>query len=132
VSKATDPTTVAQVAVERKLKAQGQLPDTEGPKPTVEPVLSRRDVSVLVLNGNGVSGAASSLAGELRGDHYLIAATGNASRTDFAHSVVMFRPKYEREAKRLARDIGVRRVTPLDGLRLRDLQGAHVAVVIGG
>jgi hypothetical protein len=132
VSKATGPTTVAQVAVERKMKASGQLPDTEATQPAVKPVLGRRDVSVLVLNGTGVGGAAATLADRLRGDHYLIAATGNASRTDFARSVVMFRPKYEREARRLSRDIGVRHVTPLDGLRLRDLQGAHVAVVIGG
>jgi hypothetical protein len=43
----------------------------------------------------------------------------------------MYRPGFAREAKRLGRDVGVR-VAPLDGMRIRDLQGAHVALVVGG
>jgi hypothetical protein len=44
----------------------------------------------------------------------------------------MFRPGFEGEARRLGKDIGIRRVTPLDGLRPRELQGAHLAFVVGG
>ena len=44
----------------------------------------------------------------------------------------MYRPGFEGEARRLARDIGVRRVSPLDGIRRRDLQGAHIALILGG
>jgi hypothetical protein len=44
----------------------------------------------------------------------------------------MFRPGFEREARRLAKDLGVRRVVPLDGMRPAELQGAHVALVVGG
>ena len=36
------------------------------------------------------------------------------------------------EALRLARDLGIRLVSPLDGLRPRDLLGAQLAVVVGG
>ena len=38
---------------------------------------------------------------------------------------------YEREARRLAADVGVKLVGPLDGLRAKDLMGAHVALVLG-
>jgi hypothetical protein len=44
----------------------------------------------------------------------------------------MYRPGFRGEAKRLASDLGIRRVSPLDGLRARDLQGAHLAFVVGG
>jgi len=39
---------------------------------------------------------------------------------------------YEPEARRFARDFRIRRVAPLDGLRSADLQGAHIALIVGG
>jgi hypothetical protein len=133
VSKATDPAKVATVAVQRRLEASGQQPGAgEQAKPNVKTVLPRHETSVLVLNGNGIGGAASEAAEEVRGHNYLIAATGNAASTDYPRSVVMFRPGFKTEAQRLARDLGLKRVGPLDGVRARDLQGAHVALVVGG
>jgi hypothetical protein len=132
VSKATNPTTVAQVAVERKLKEQGQLPSEQAATADAKPMLKRGDTSVLVLNGNGIGGAASDTAEQIRGKHYLIAGTDNASRTDYPRSIIMYRPGFKREAQRLGKDFDVRRVGPLDGVRIRDLQGAHVVLVIGG
>ena len=41
------------------------------------------------------------------------------------------RPGYEPEARRLARDFRIKRVAPLDGLRKSDLQGAHIALIVG-
>ena len=96
-----------------------------------EPALSRGETSVIVLNGNGTSGLAGEKADLVRTKGYLIAGTANAPRTDFARSVVMFRPGYEAEARRLAKDFGVPRVAPLDGVTKRDLQGAHVALIVG-
>ena len=95
------------------------------------PRLSRAETSVLVLNGNGRPGAAGETADLLRTRRYVIAGTGNAPRTDFARSLVMFRAGYRAEAVRLARDFRITRVAPLDGLRPADLQGAHVALVVG-
>lgn len=100
----------------------------EGP---ASPTLSRGETSVLVLNGNGVQGAAATEAGRVRVEGYLIAGTGNATRSDFRRSLVMYRPSYRGEAERLAKDLGVKRVGPLDGLRAAALQGAHVALVVG-
>ena len=55
----------------------------------------------------------------------------NASRSDFTRSVVMYRKGFRPEAERLARDVGVKAVGPLDGLRPKELMGAHVAYVVG-
>lgn len=128
VEKASDPVAVTQAAVERQASASAAGGSGEG---AAKPMLERRKTSVLVLNGNGVAGAAAATADRVRSRHYLVAGTGNAPRTSFTHSVVMYRPGFAREAKRLGRDVGVR-VAPLDGMRIRDLQGAHVALVVGG
>jgi hypothetical protein len=44
----------------------------------------------------------------------------------------MYRAGHEAEAKRLARDLKVKVVGPLDGMRPAELLGAHVALVVGG
>ena len=134
VTKATDPTTVARVAVERELNKRGGIPEKAEPAAAakVKPMLARPETSVLVLNGNGISGAASETAAQVRSRKYMIAGTGNSARTDYPRSIVMFRPGFEREARRLAKDFGIRRIVPLDGMRPAELQGAHVAFVVGG
>lgn len=96
------------------------------------PRLTRARTSVLVLNGNGRQGAASSEAQALLTLGYRVGGTGNALRTDYAGSLVMYRPGYRPEALRLARDAGIRIVGPLDGLRARDLGRSQLALVVGG
>ena len=132
VSKATDPTTVARVAVERQLEAQGLQEEPASATSDAKALLARGETSVLVLNGNGVTGAASGTARKVRKKDYLLAGTGNAANTDYPRSLVMYRPGYEAEARRLAKDVNIRRVVPLDGMRKGELQGAHVALIIGG
>jgi len=131
VTKATDPTTVARAAVERRLEAQGVQPEPATETSGTKQLLPREETSVLVLNGNGVGGAAAKAARKVRKKDYLLAGTGNAASTDYPRSIVMYRPGYEAEAKRLAKDVDVRRVVPLDGMRKSELQGAHVALIIG-
>jgi hypothetical protein len=102
-------------------------------KPAVAlPKLARGETSVIILNGNGRNGAAHEQADLVRARGYLIGSVGNAPRTDFARSIVMYRPGYKPEAVRLAKDTGVRMVSPLDGLGPKDLLGAHLALVVGG
>jgi len=114
-------------------KQQAATTVAAGKKATpAQPRLDRRETSVIVLNGNGISGMASEKADLVRTKGYLIAGTANAPRTDFARTVVMYRPGYEPEARRFARDFRIRRVAPLDGLRSADLQGAHIALIVGG
>ena len=96
-----------------------------------QPTLSRGETSVLVLNGNGRTGAAAAEAARIRGLGYMIGGVGNAPQTTYGRSVVMYRPGFRAEAVRLAHDARISIVTPLDGLRRSQLQGAHVAVILG-
>lgn len=99
--------------------------------PAGVPKLSRHDTSVLVLNGNGRTGAASSTAALVRARGYRIGSVGNASRSDYVRSAVMYRRGFRAEAARLGRDMHIGLVGPLDGLRRRDLAGSQLALVVG-
>ena len=100
--------------------------------PVGKPKLSRPETSVIVLNGNGRAGAAAQSAASVQRFGYTISTVGNAPRSDFTRTLVMFRRGYRPEAVRLAADLKVKIVGPLDGLRPRDMMGAHVALVVGG
>ena len=104
------------------------------PRPTAvvgEPKLSRAETLVTVLNANGRAGAAAATAETLRGIGYAIGNVGNAPNTGFARTIVMYRPGHRPEAARLAADLKLKIVGPLDGMKPSDLLGAHVALVIG-
>lgn len=119
----------APAAREQKPPADSQ--QATQPLEPATPKLARTQTSVLVLNGNGIAGAAASAGQLVRHKGYVVAQVGNAPRNDYRRSVVMYRPGYAPEAARFARDLGVKVVSPLDGLRRKDLMGAHVAVVLG-
>ncbi len=103
--------------------------------PTTAPVaaarLPRGKVSVLVLNGNGRQGAAAAQASRVSARGYRIGGVANAPSSDYTRTLVMYRPGYEGEGKRLARDLGIGIVGPLDGMRTSQLHGAHAVVVVG-
>ena len=135
----TETATVAAIKREAPKAVQTQASD---PKPAdtkspqqkkEEPKLAPRGrTSVVVLNGNGIPGAAAVNADKAHSMHYIVTATGNAPSTGFARSIVMFRPGLKPAAQRLAKDMGVKAVTPLDGITKSDLQGAQLALIIGG
>ncbi len=95
------------------------------------PKLTRNETGVYVLNGNGRSGAAAGEARKLSAFGYRVPATGNAKRQDYATTVVMFRRGYQADAHRLARDLHVKIVGPLDGLKPAALHGGQLAVLLG-
>jgi hypothetical protein len=101
-------------------------------KVPVRALLPRGATSVTVLNGNGQAGAAAAQASRVRARGYVVGEVGNAPRSGYGRSVVMYRAGRRPEALRLARDLHIRLVSPLDGLRPRDLLGAQLAVVVGG
>lgn len=94
--------------------------------------LPRRKVTVLVLNGNGRRGAAAAAASRVQHRGYRIGLVANAPTHDYATSLVMYRPGFQGEAKRLARDLGVKVVSPLDGVRPGQLHGAQAVLILGG
>jgi hypothetical protein len=50
---------------------------------------------------------------------------------DYTHTLVMYRPGFGSEGARLARDLRIRVVSPLDGMSVGQLAGAHLVVVLG-
>ena len=96
----------------------------------VQPLRPRSRISVLVLNGNGVSGAAGSEATQLLRKGYRHAVPSDAPST-YARSVVVFRPGWQREAQRLARDVGIGAATPLDVRLPGSERGYQVVLILG-
>ncbi len=95
------------------------------------PKLSRGKTHVFVFNGNGQQGAASAAASHLVSLGYRVPGTANASRQNYANTVVMYRRGFAAEGRRLAQDMHVKVVGPLDGLSTSALHGAQLAVVLG-
>ena len=91
---------------------------------------TRHETVVLVLNGNGRTGAAAAAAARVHARGYRIGAVTNAPRL-VPRSIVMYRPGFAGEGGRLGRDLGVRLVTPLDGLRARDLGRSQLVFILG-
>ncbi|HEX4746283.1 MAG TPA: LytR C-terminal domain-containing protein [Gaiellaceae bacterium] len=102
-------------------------------KPTAAVAVAKRPRSrtvVLVLNGNGRTGAAAAAASRVQARGYKIGAVTNAPR-QVPRSIVMYRPGFAGEGGRLGKDLGVRLVTPLDGMRVGQLGHAHVVFILG-
>jgi len=94
--------------------------------------LPRRKVTVVVLNGNGRRGAAAVAASRVQHKGYRIGLVANAPSHDYVTSLVMYRPGFQGEARRLAHDLGVKVVSPLDGVRPGQLHGAQAVLILGG
>jgi hypothetical protein len=92
--------------------------------------LTRAETSVIVLNGNGRPGAAAAAADAVRRKGYLIGSVGNAP-THATRTLVMYRPGYAVEARRLARDAGIGIVSALDGMKTSSLHRAQLVILLG-
>jgi hypothetical protein len=95
------------------------------------PLRARTRVRVLILNGNGVQGAASTEAARLQSAGYRIGGSENAQRHDYARSMVLYVPGWVKEARRLARDAGIKLVAPVDGLTPAKLKASQTVVILG-
>ena len=100
------------------------------PAPAKKAALERGDTSVMVLNGGGRSGAAHAAADRVSARGYQLGQVGNAAG-DTPRTLIMYRSGYEAEGTRLGRDLGVRIVRPLDGMRPAQLLGAHLVLIMG-
>jgi hypothetical protein len=106
------------------------LKRAEVPKVLQKPTLARDDVSVMVLNANGRAGAAHAAADRVRARGYVIGNVGNAPHSS-PRTLVMYRPCYAAEGARLGRDLRIRTVRPLDGMRPSQLMGSHLLLILG-
>jgi hypothetical protein len=129
---------LAVVLIVPRVSHHGQQADSTIPKGAVGPhtpagraKLAPAQTPVMVLNGNGHSGAAATSAGEVRRLGYKLGLVGNAQRMDYPTSLVMYRPGLRPEALKFAKQIHVRTVGPLDGIGLRKLGRAKLVYIVG-
>ena len=127
--------TVAAVAVILGLVAifgsgellRGGEDSGRGPKPgAVVP----GEVEVAVLNGTSVPGLAAKVGDDVRVNGFQLGAVTNSS-DQFDQTVVMYEPGQERAAKKVANDLGVKPVQPIDRQTERAAGGADVVVIAG-
>jgi hypothetical protein len=90
----------------------------------------RSKTVVMVLNGNGRTGAAAAAAARVQTRGYKVGVVTNAPR-QVPRSIVMYRPGFAGEGRRLGKDLGVKLVTPLDGMRVGALGRAHAVFILG-
>jgi hypothetical protein len=95
------------------------------------PLRPRSSSSVLVLNGNGVEGAAGTTATRLLGAGYRHAIPTDAPNLAYARSLVLFRPGWQREAERLGKDARIATVAPLDGRLAPAYTHVPLVVILG-
>ena len=128
-------TVAARAATTPAATARAVVPATKAPRwsrrAIAHSLRPRSAVSVLVLNGNGITGAAGREAARLLARGYRSTSSADAANHDYARSLVLFAPGYEREGKRLGRDAGIRAVSALDGVRTRQLRGSQLVVILG-
>ena len=121
----------------------GAQPDTDsGGSPTSAPpstdgaARAPAEVTVLVANGSGVSGAAGDFTGTLNADGYVTAEPANADRKDYSTTTVFYVGEEQVEAQAVATALGLdpNAVQPMpdpppteDG----DLRNSTVLVVLG-
>jgi hypothetical protein len=100
---------------------------TRAPKPgAVVP----QDVTVAVLNGTSVPGLGAKVADDVQANEF---ALGNVdtSRKEYDQTVVMYEKDQRRAAQKVAHDLGVKPVQPIDRQTQQEADGADVVVIAG-
>lgn len=88
------------------------------------------EIEVSVLNGTSVPGLAATYGDKVEGKGFSLGAVTNSS-SSFAESVVMFKVGHKPEAQKVAKQLGVSKVQPMNGEIESVSAGADVAVVVG-
>ena len=88
------------------------------------------EIEVSVLNGTSVAGLAATYGDKVEGKGFSLGAVTNSS-SSFAESVVMFRPGSKPEARRVAKQLSIQKLQPMNGEIEAVAAGADVAVIVG-
>jgi LytR cell envelope-related transcriptional attenuator len=117
---------IAAIFGSERLLREGQGPGHSRKPGAVVP----GDVTVAVLNGTPVPGLAGKVGDDVRVNGFKLGTVSN-SRTRFDQTVVMYEPHQQRAAKRVAHDLGVNPVQPIDR-QTEQAAGSSDVVVIAG
>ena len=107
--------------------ANDLVPENPAPLPQ-----SKGAYTVLVLNGSGVQRAAANMIPLVQAAGYNAAQPDNASTSDERTSYVMFLPDKQVVADNVAKDLGIKRRVPLDGVTVTQATQDVDAIVIVG
>lgn len=88
------------------------------------------EIEVTVLNGTAVPGLASTFGDKIEGKGFTLGAVTNSSAS-FADSVVMFKRGHKAEARRVAAQLQIGKLRPMNGEVASVAAGADVAVIVG-
>jgi hypothetical protein len=116
---------VAIFGSEELLKGGGE--SDKGPKPGA---IVPDEVDVAVLNGTSVPGLAAKVGDDVRVNGFRLGAVTN-SRDQFDQTVVMYRPGQQRAARKVAHDLGVKPLQPIDRQTEQTADDADVVVIAG-
>jgi len=111
--------------------ALGADPDAVVPEdpPAIQ---DRAAYTVAVLNASGVRGAAADrVAPKVETAGLRVGQVGDANDQDLATTVVMWRPGKQAVAQNVAKDLGITRAPPIDGVATDAIGEADVVVVVG-
>lgn len=103
---------------------------TTAPTADAAPLVPRSQVPVAVLNAGASQGTAADGGTHAQQLGYPVTTVGNADGS-LEESIVMYAPGNDALAQRVARDLKISAVGPLDGIRRGDLSGARIAVIYG-
>ena len=105
----------------------GDAGSNHGPRPGA---IVPGDVEVAVLNGTSAPGLAAKVGDDVRVNGFNLGTVTN-SRDQFDQTVVMYEPGQQRAAKKVAHDLGVKPVQPIDRQTEQTAGGANVVVIAG-
>lgn len=91
---------------------------------------ARPQASVTVLNGSDLPGLGGQVGDDVRVNGYDLESVSSAPRP-YSQTVVMYAPGHERDARRLARRLGVKPVQPIDRPAAKLTEGAELVVIAG-
>ncbi|HKF83848.1 MAG TPA: LytR C-terminal domain-containing protein [Solirubrobacterales bacterium] len=88
------------------------------------------EIDVTVLNGTSVAGLAATFGDEVESKGFNLGAVTNSS-SSFEASVVMFKPGHKTEARKVAKQLGISKLQPMNAEIQSVSAGADVAVIVG-
>lgn len=93
-------------------------------------VVKPGEIEVAVLNGTAVPGLAATFGDKVEGKGFQLGAVTNSSAS-FADSVVMFKRGHEPEARKVAKQLQIKKVQLMSGEIESVSAGAAIAAVVG-
>jgi hypothetical protein len=119
--------------VSAPVEPAGKTPPASPPKKhrPAKPIPPNGQIPVMVLNSNGIHGAAHRLAAQVQTFGYPITYVGNAQKRGLP-TIVQYAKGYGPAARKLAKRLGnVQFVTPLDGITPTQAGKAKLVIILG-